>query len=341
MPDRLGLLLRGRRLGRHDRLGLRLRLELGAHLGLASDVDAPPCQLGGEAGVLSLLADRERELLVRDHDVRGLVLGDDVHADHVRRLEGVRHVALRALRPLDDVDLLAAELVHDRLDAEAALPDARPARVEAGLPRAYRDLGARPGLAGDPDDLHLTVEDLRDLQLEQPLDQRLVCAAHDGLRTPEGPAYFEHYDLTSLSGEVAFMGRLLGARQDRGRAAVEIHVRRARFEVADLGVDDVALAIGVLGEDLLALRLAERLLDHLFRVLRADAAERGGGLLEWHDLAKLHVGLDALRGIELDLDLRIFDLLHDGLQQIDPEGAGLHVDLDVDVLLIAVRALDG
>src|SRR2546422_214726 len=124
------------------------------------------------------------------------------------------------------------------------------------------------------------------------------------------------------------------------RARTAIFVRGARLEVADLRVDDVALAIGVLGEDLLALRLAERLLDDLLRGLRADPAERGGRLFKRHDLAQLDVGLDALRRVELDLDLGILDLLDDGLQQIDPERAGLHIDLDVDVLLIAVRALD-
>ena len=40
------------------------------HLGVRADVDAPAGQLGGEAGVLALLADRERQLVVR-HDRRG------------------------------------------------------------------------------------------------------------------------------------------------------------------------------------------------------------------------------------------------------------------------------
>ena len=76
------------------------------------------------------------------------------------------------------------------------------------------------------------------------------------------------------------MRRLLRAWQDRGRAAVELHDRGARVEVADLGVDDVALAVGVLGVDLLPLGLTQRLLDDLLRGLRADASERRGGLFE-------------------------------------------------------------
>src|SRR6185503_15651199 len=55
----LRLFFSGHRLGDRHWLRLRLRLDLGPDLGLAPDVDSPACQLGGEAGVLALLADRE------------------------------------------------------------------------------------------------------------------------------------------------------------------------------------------------------------------------------------------------------------------------------------------
>src|SRR5439155_23547469 len=151
----LRFLFSGHRLGDGDRLRLGLRLDLGTNLGLAPDVDPPACQLRGEAGVLALLADRERELPVRHDHVRRLFLRHDVDADDVGRFEGVRDVALGALRPLDDVDLLAAELVHDRLHAQSALPDAGASSIEARLPGADRDLRARTGLTCDTHDLHL------------------------------------------------------------------------------------------------------------------------------------------------------------------------------------------
>src|SRR5438552_1853052 len=327
-------------LGDRDRLGLGLRLELGTDLGLAADIDPPAGELRGQAGVLALLADRKRELPVRDDDIRGLVLGHDVDPDDVRRLEGRRDETPGALRPLDDVDLLATQLVHDRLNAQATLADARPARVEPGLARADGDLRAAPRLARDADDLHLSVEDLRDLELEEPLHEGSVGPAHDDLRAPQRPAHLEDDDLARLTGEVALVGGLLRARQDRGRTAVELHDRGARLEVADLRVDDVALAVRVLGEHLLALGLPQRLLDDLLRGLRADPSERGRRLFEGDDLAELRVGLDLLGGVELDLDLRILDLLDHRLQEVDLERARLDVDLDVDVLLIAVSALD-
>src|SRR6478672_12099886 len=53
---RLTPVLRASRLRRHTRTGRRG--------GVGADVDAPPGQLGGQAGVLPLLADGEGELVV-------------------------------------------------------------------------------------------------------------------------------------------------------------------------------------------------------------------------------------------------------------------------------------
>ena len=49
----------------------------------------------------------------------------------------------------NDVDLLAAELVHDLTDAHAACADARADRVDVLVVRRDRELRAVPGLAGD------------------------------------------------------------------------------------------------------------------------------------------------------------------------------------------------
>src|SRR6266542_4105092 len=84
VTDRLLVLFhhRCRLFGGDDRLRLGLRLGLGPHLRFAADVDPPPGELRREAGVLALLADRERQVAVRHDHVRGLLLGDDVDADH-------------------------------------------------------------------------------------------------------------------------------------------------------------------------------------------------------------------------------------------------------------------
>src|SRR5207253_717645 len=229
----------------------------------ATQVRCGRLRSGGDAVLTALgsllLASEERAVLfIQVLLVRLCGLGFDLCHEIVTDLRlllrggrlGYRHrLRLGPLGPLDDVDLLATELVHDRLHAQTALADARAPCVESGLPSADRDLRPRAGLASDPDDLDLAVKDLRHLELEEPLHERLVRAAHDDLRSAKRPTDLEHHDLARLPREVPFVRSLLGARQDRRRPAVELHDRRAGVEVADLGVDDVALAVGVVGED--------------------------------------------------------------------------------------------
>src|SRR5436305_2102090 len=58
-------------------------------LRLALDVDAPAGEARGEAGVLALLADRERQLEVGDDDLGRAGVGVDPHLAHACRREGL------------------------------------------------------------------------------------------------------------------------------------------------------------------------------------------------------------------------------------------------------------
>ncbi len=148
--------------------GLLLHL---LELALADDVELPAGELRGEAHVLSLAADGERQLLVGDdelHPAVGLVDDDLVHLGGLdSRADEARRVAVVG----DDVDLLAAQLLHDGLHARALHPDARAHRVDVGVAAGHRDLRARAGLAGAGDDAHDALVDLRDLGLEELLDE--------------------------------------------------------------------------------------------------------------------------------------------------------------------------
>ena len=126
------------------------------------------------------------------------------------------------LGPLDDVDLLAAQLGHDRLDARAALADGRADRVEALLARRHGHLGAAARLAGDGLDLHGAGVDLRDLQLEQAAQEALVGPADVDLRALGAAAHLQHERLDVLADAVVLERRLLGGGEDRlGLADVE------------------------------------------------------------------------------------------------------------------------
>ena len=184
---------RGRGVGGGLRLG---------HRDVAPDVDPPAGQAGGEPGVLALAADRQREHPLGDGHARDPVLLVDVDRDDLGRAQGVGHEDAGVVAPRDDVDLLAGQLGDDGLDARAALADGRPDRVEAVLARRDGDLGAAAGLAGDRLDLDRAVVDLRDLELEQALEEALVGAADEDLRALGRATDLEHERLDVLADAV-------------------------------------------------------------------------------------------------------------------------------------------
>ena len=80
--------------------------------------------------------------------------------------------AIAILRPLDDVDLLAAQLADDRLHARALHADAGADRIDVALAREHRDLRAIARLAHRAANHHGAVVDLRHFLLEQLDEQR-------------------------------------------------------------------------------------------------------------------------------------------------------------------------
>src|SRR6185312_27346 len=192
------------------RIGLLLR-----ELRIGLDVDLPAREARGEAGVEPLLADRERELVVRHDDGRVAALVVDVDLAHARGRERLRDEPRRLGVPRDDVDLLAAELGDDHADARAARADAGADRVDALGVRLDRDLRAVARLAGDAADLDEAVGDLRHLELEQRLDQLRRTAREDHLRALRTGAHLPDDRLDPRALLVPLAVDLLGAGQER------------------------------------------------------------------------------------------------------------------------------
>ena len=144
----------------------------------------------------------------------------------------------------------------------------------------------------------------------------------------------------AVAGRVALGARLFLARQHRFDAA-DLEDDVAVLEPLDRAVDDLADALVVLGEDVLALGLADLLEDHLLGGLRGDAAEHFGRLRELHLVAELDaVGhlvaverpVHLARFVERDLGRRVGHLLDDGLEREQIDLAGLGVEPRLQVL---------
>src|SRR5918994_703841 len=241
-------------------------------LGLRLDVDLPPGQARGEAGVQALLADRERQLVLGDDDRRLLGLVVDVDLPHPRRRKGLREETGGLGVPRDDVDLLSAELRHDHADTRAARADAGPDRVDTLGVGDDGDLRAVAGLTGDAADLHQTVRDLRYLELEERLDELGIPARQDHLRALRPGPDLGDDGLDARALLVALAVHLLRARQQRfDLAEVDEDVVAVAGLLDDAG-DDLAHAVDVLVVHHRALGLVDQpLLDVLRQLDREDA----------------------------------------------------------------------
>src|SRR5262245_17435704 len=228
--------------GRHDRhaaavggllaLVLDVLLLLG-ELGLGGDVDLPPGQPSGEAGVLTVAPDRQRELVVGDDHGRLLRLVVNEHLAHARRRERLGDEPGGLVVVGDDVDLLAAQLRYDHAHAGAARADAGSDRIHAIGVRDDGDLRAPARLTGDAGDLHELVGDLGDLELEELLDQLGIATGDDDARALGVGRDVGDHRLDAHAVVVALVVDLLGARQQRLDALAELDQRVAVVGLLD------------------------------------------------------------------------------------------------------------
>ena len=231
--------------------------------------------------------------------------GLDGGADEARRIAVERH----------DVDLLAAQLLHDGLHARALHADARADRIDVGVAAGDGDLRACAGLAGAGDDLDDALVDLGHLGLEELLDEARIAARQDDLRAAGLAVDVLHVGDDAVAGAVGLARRLLAERQDAlGAAEVDDEVV-ALLEAAHDALDELALAVLELVEDEVALLVADALDEHLLGGLRGDAAERLARLLDAQDVAELLVLLGGLLRVgRVPEDLEAELLAHLGLE---------------------------
>ena len=321
----------------HDRHRLREPLRELAHLRLALDVDPPAGELDRQPHVLALAPDRERELVVRDDHVHRLRAFVDDHLGDLRRRERRAHVARRIGAPRHDVDALAAQLLDHGLHAAALHAHAGAHRVDVAVPRDDGDLRAPARLARSGLDRDDALVHLGHLLLEE-LGQHLHAGPRqDDLRALRGLVDVDHVGADAVVRAVGLARHLLAQRQD-GLGASEVDDDRALLEAPDDAVDDLALAILVLLEDVVALGLADPLDDHLLGRLREDAPEARGVDLHADLVAELGLGIEAVRLLERDLGGRVGDGFDHLAEFEELDLSEILVVAGLDLALLALRA---
>ncbi len=302
---------------------------------LGDDVDVPAGELRGEPHVLAAPADRERELLVGHHDLHALAFLVEHDLGDFGGRERVDHEVGRVRGPRNDVDLLALQLVDDRLHARAAHADAGADRIDRGVARDHRDLGARSGIAGDRPDLDDAVVDFRHFLREQLGHELRMRARQEDLRPARLAPHVVDEGADAVAVAEGLARQHLVAAHDR-LAAAEIDHDVAVLDPLDDAVDDVADAILVFLILPVALGLAHLLHDHLLGGLRRDATvfERRQ---RFRDVVADLRGRIALLGVvDRDLGRVVLDLIDDQHQAREPHLAGLRIDLGADFGLAAV-----
>ena len=239
---------------------------------LGHQVDLPAGELGGEAHVLPAAADGDREVLLVHHHVHRVLFL--VHQDraHFGRRQRADHELRRVGRPEHDVDALAGQLLRHRLHARAAHADAGADRVDAPVVGVHRDLGADAGIARRRLDLEQPFLDLGHLELEQLHDELRRGARQDQLRPARLAVDLRHPGAHAVADAQVFLRDHVLARQQRFQPA-GLDDRAAALHALHRAGDQLVAARQEVVQDLLALRVADALQDHLLGGLRADAAE--------------------------------------------------------------------
>jgi hypothetical protein len=207
-----------------------------------------------------------------------------------------------AVGPQHDVDALAGELAGDRLHARAAHPDAGADRVDAAILREDRDLRAHARIPRGGLDLEQPLLDLGHLHREQVLDELGRSARQDQLRAAALAIHPQHVGADAVADAQVLLRDHLVARQP-GLDLAGLDDRALSIHPLDGAGHDRLAALQEVGDDLLALRVADALQDHLLGGLRADAPELDRLELLLDEVADLHVG-DLLLGLAQD-DLQV------------------------------------
>ena len=290
--------------------------------------------------ILALAADGERQLRVRHHDLDALGVLVEHDLDHFGRRQRVDDEGRGVRRPLNDVDLLALQLVDHGLHAAAAHADAGADRIDGGVARHHRDLGAAAGIARHGFDGDDAVIDLRHFLREQLGHEFRMRPRQEDLRAALLAAHVIDIGADAVAvAEILARQRLVAAHDGLGAAEIDDDV--AVFDALDDAVHDLADAVLVFVKLALALGLAHFLHDHLLGVLRRDAAEIERRQRLGDEVADLRRRVAPARFLERNLGRVHRHLLDHFEQPREPDLARLGVDLGLDLVLAAIARFGG
>ena len=309
-------------------------------VGLRHDGYVEARQLAGQPDVLPAPPDRKRKLLVGDdHLFRQPLLVEDDLRDGGRLQRGQGEFD-HVVGPGNDVDPLALQLVHDRLDPGSPHPDARPHGVDAALVGKDRDLGPRSGVSRHAADFDQAVVDFRDFHPEQFDHEFRRDPGQENLRPALLAPHIGYIGAQALAVAVALSPDFLVA-PEHGLASREVEHDVPELFPLHGAYDDRADSILEFLVLALALGVAHLLQNHLLGGLGGDAPHLKRRKLVDELVADFGIRLLGCRILPGDFLKLVLDFIDDLPNARQREVARAAVKVRTDVEFRSVTHLGG
>nr|AUN35879.1 hypothetical protein [uncultured bacterium] len=302
---------------------------------LRHDVNVPPDKLRGEANILPLLADSQRELIFSDqHDDLTQHRAED-HVFDLGRLQGVGNEDLQGVVPSHDIDSFAGQFIDDALDARAANADAGTDAIDLAVEAGDRDFRTISGFARQRPDFDNVFGNFGNFDFEQPPHEFWMRARQDDSNPAALLADVEDCGPHALADAVCFARNLFAAGKDTLDLA-EVDRCGATFNACDDARHNLAAHRLEFFEQGVAFGLANLLNHHLLGGLGGDASQQVADLFRFEVVLVDFDRRFAAFAIDIDEHFALF-------AEVLPRSReyGLFDPLEHDVLINILVAMDG
>ena len=222
-----------------------------SRLDQALDINAPTGQLGRQARILPIPANRQAELIFHHNHRGGLsALGMliQIYAGNTRRAERLGNVRSRVGIVFNHINLFVVQLAHDRLDAHPANAHACAHRVHRRLKRRHGYLRTLARLSGNRADLYQAVIDLGHLIFQQAAQEVAMRTRQHNLRAARRLLHFQEQRLHPVMNTEALAGDLLITRQNPLGLHIQAQGGSLRRSSLHHPADDFAYLLGIVLE---------------------------------------------------------------------------------------------
>ena len=293
-----------------------------------------------KAGVLSLFSDSQGKLIIRDNDKCLLLIRIRKNRDNLCRRKRIFNQICLVLIPVDDVDLLTIQFIHNRVDTGTVHADTGSDCIDIRLIAVNCDLRTRSGLSCNCLDLDHTITDFRDFFLEESLHQLRMCAGYKDFRPPRGIPDLQHVYLDSFRRlELLTLYHFLGL-QNRVYLA-EIYADIPSDISLNNTRNNLMFLLIVLVVQGFSLFLTDLLEYDVLRIHGRNPSEALGLDLNIHRITNLRTGIDLERLLLSDLCDRILHMLYHRLGRKNVIITGLRIYRDRYIIRTVILILVG